>query len=128
MKMTDANTEPSVNRNGKSLAQIHREAVKNKETEEVSVTYFSFQEDGEVFIGRLLYSEEKESVDTGKTYFSHVFETDKGVMNAIFGVMFDNITKAKDYTGRILAVTFKGKEEIPGGKTVNKYLVEVVPG
>lgn len=126
--MTNSTAEQATKHREQSYEQQYKDAAKKKETEEVSVKYYTFDGEGARLIGRLLYSEEQVNEDSGKPYFRHVFETDEGIVATIPGIMVDNVLKARDYIGRVLAIEFKGKEQLSGGRSVNVYKVEVVPG
>ena len=109
-----------------SYERTYKEAEKAGKTAQLSHEFYQWDEEGQVLIGRLLDYEPIESEDFEGTYNRYIFDTDEGLAGVICGVVIDKLMENKDLRGEILRIEYQGKKQLEGGRTVNRFRVDVI--
>ncbi len=107
-----------------SYKEMYSKAVKDKTTKQLTPVYHEWKEPDDIVIGAFISKGTVESSAGGGQYFQYVFETDEGNVKFHMGRASDNDIGAVLVPGVIYAITYQGKEEISGGRRVNKFMVE----
>lgn len=109
-----------------SYKQMYDQAVKDKAVKQLTPEYMEWKKPDDQIIGAFVSKGVVESKAGGGQYFQYVFETDKGHVKFHLGRSTDNDIGASMVPGMVYCITFLGKEEISGGRRVNKFNVEEV--
>ncbi len=104
--------------------QMYEQAQKDKSLKLLTPKYQEWKKPDDQIIGAFISKGEVSSSAGGGQYFQYVFETDKGNVKFHMGRAADNDVGAVLTPGIIYAITFLGKEDISGGRRVNKFNVE----
>jgi len=88
--------------------------------------FVKFEKEGDRVIGRLVAVTEIESRLNEGTYNQYVFDSDNGRIKFALGRQTDQEIGGSLRAGEIYAITYLGKEEVKGGRRVNKFQVEHV--
>lgn len=106
--------------------EMYEKAKKDKGLKQLTPVYQEWKKPDDQVVGAFISKGEVESSAGGGKYFQYVFETDKGNVKFHMGRAADNDVGAVLAQGVIYAITFQGKEEISGGRRVNKFNVEEI--
>lgn len=104
--------------------QMYEKALKDKSLKQLTPVYQEWKKPNDMVIGAFISKGMVESSAGGGQYYQYVFETDTGNVKFHMGRASDNDVGAVLTPGVIYAVTYLGKEEISGGRRVNKFNVE----
>ncbi len=104
--------------------EMYDKAKKEKSLKQLTPEYKEWKEPDDMVIGAFISKGTVESSAGGGQYFQYVFETDEGNVKFHMGRASDNDIGAVLVPGVIYAITYQGKEEISGGRRVNKFMVE----
>ena len=106
--------------------QMYDKAVKDKAVKQLTPEYMEWKKPNDQVIGAFVSKGVVESSAGGGQYYQYVFHTDDGHIKFHMGRATDNDVGASMVSGVIYCITFLGKEEISGGRRVNKFNVEEV--
>ena len=109
-----------------SYERTYKEAKKAGKTEQVSIEFYQWEEEGQVLIGRLLEWEIFEDSEYDQVCNKYIFDTDDGLAGVICGTSMDKLIERKDLKGKILSIEYLGKKDLKGGKVVNRFRVDVI--
>jgi len=109
-----------------SYERTYKEAKKKGKTEQVSVEFYQWEEEGQILIGKLLEWELFEDGEYDKPCNKYIFDTDEGLIGVICGASMDGLIEKKDLAGKILSIEYQGKKDLGGGKSVNRFRVDVI--
>lgn len=104
----------------------YRKAVKAKGTRSITPVYREWGKDGDQVVGMFLSRTHVQGSLGVEGYFQYLFDTDEGLVKLALGKATDNEVGEAFQKGVVYVITFRGKEKIGGGRTVNKFLVEEV--
>lgn len=102
------------------------EAARQGALEQLTPVYRELKTKGDGFVGRLKGCSPVESGLSGDSYNQYLFDTDDGLIKCAFGGATDKEAGALMDIGRVYVVEFQGKELITGGRTVNKFSIQLV--
>jgi len=108
------------------FTDIYDEAVKAKTTVVVTPKYIEFEKKGDCVVGILKGISQVSSSRGEGTYNQYLVDTDMGMCKFAMGSATDKEIQLLLKIGVLYAFTFKGKEKLGQGRSVNKFLVEVV--
>jgi len=110
----------------KSYKELYEAAKKAKSLKQLTPVYHKWEKTGECIIGAYISHNPVQSRlgDTG--YNQYIFETDNGLVKFALGRSADSEFAPMFGKGVVYAITFKGKEKISGGRTVNRFKVEEI--
>lgn len=101
--------------------EMYLKAVKEKSLKQLTPVYHEWKEPDDQIVGAFISKGTVESSAGGGQYYQYVFETDDGNVKFHMGRASDNDIGAVLVPGVIYAITYLGKEEISGGRRVNKF-------
>ena len=104
--------------------EMYEKAQKEHSLKQLTPVYQEWKKPNDRIIGSFISMGEVESSGGGGRYFQYVFATDDGNVKFHMGRAADNDVGASLTPGVIYAITYLGKEEISGGRRVNKFNVE----
>lgn len=104
--------------------EMYAKAKKEESLKQLTPVYQEWKKPEDQVIGAFISKGTVESSAGGGQYYQYVFETDEGNVKFHMGRASDNDVGAVLVPGVIYAITFLGKEEISGGRRVNKFNVE----
>jgi len=107
-----------------TYVEQYKQAKAKGETKVLTPDYVEFKKKGDCVVGRLKGVVIVESPKTGKAYCQYLAETDKGLVKFAMGNATDNEVRDVLKRGRVYAFTFQSKEDLGGGRQVNKFLIE----
>ncbi len=103
------------------LNALFDKAEKEKQTQPVSVKIVQFREAGESLTGIYQGSEEMPESKYGGTVRIHFLATDMGLCSCILGASADKNIGARVVEGDLIRLTYRGKEDLADGRTVNVF-------
>lgn len=89
--------------------------------------YITFEEKGDTLVGRLIGVTDVISTLNEGTYNQYLLETDDGMKKFAMGNATDKEMINTLIVGGIYAITYQGKEQLKGGRRVNKFSIESIP-
>ena len=104
--------------------EMYEKGQKDKSLKLLTPVYQEWKKPGEQVIGAFISKGEVSSSVSEGRYYQYVFETDKGNVKFHMGSSADNDVGAALVPGVVYAITYEGKEELPRGRRVNKFLIE----
>jgi hypothetical protein len=112
----------------KLYSELFREANEKGALEEITTSFKTFVGEGDMLIGKFLYSEQVEPKENMGPVNRYVFETDDGLQSCLLGAAADKQVEGKFKTGEVYVIIFRGKIPIDNGsKSVNKWEISHVP-
>lgn len=102
-------------------------ALKDGKGNNITPIYLTFDESRKVICGRFLNKAPVQSSVSDGTYNQYLFDSDEGLIKFHLGSATDNEAGAVMKLGKVYHIEFLGKEDLKGGKTVNKYHIEEIP-
>lgn len=104
-----------------------QKVLKEGKGNNITPCYVTFSEDQKVICGRFLNKAPVASSVSDGFYNQYLFDSDEGLIKFHLGSATDNEAGAVMVVGRVYHIEFLVKEELKGGKTVNKYHIEEIP-
>lgn len=93
-------------------------------TQELIPKQYKMTEPGSSVTGLLLVVEPCQGKEQGK-YMRYIMETAKGMISVVCGAQVDAILGDGKNVGKIVRLTYLGKEKLSTGRTMNKWDVRV---
>jgi len=109
-----------------SYKKAYERARKIKALKQLTPAYVRWTEEGQQVIGAFVSSTEVTSRLSGKGYNVYLFETDEGLVRFSLGATIDGTVSEMFAKGVVYAVTYRGKEKIAGGRSVNRFDIEEI--
>ena len=106
---------------GGVYSKAKESALQNKTSKQVSVNYHDWSKDGKSILGRFMSTNIIQSTLNEGQYLQYLFDTDNGPVKFACGGQFDSEAGKLMHIGGIYEITSKGKEDIGGGRRVNKF-------
>jgi len=100
---------------------MYDKAKKAKALKTLTPTYHDWKSDSSQLVGAYVSHAPVEGSMGGKTYNQYIFDTDNGLVKFSLGSAADNEIAAILSPGVIYHIEYAGKEEIKGGRQVNKF-------
>jgi len=110
----------------KSYKELYENSRKTGTNKSVTPEYFKWKKEGDQIIGAFVSCSPVQSRLGDKEYNQYIFETDSGLVKFALGRSADNEITPILGRGVVYAITFKGKEDIAGGRSVNRFEIEEV--
>lgn len=101
-------------------------AMKSKEIKMLTPLYFEWEKAGDQVVGKFVGASEVSSGLSEGTYKQYLIETDDGLVKFALGTATDREVEPLLETGHVYVFTYRGKEELSGGRRVNKFLIEEI--
>jgi len=101
--------------------QMYDKAKKAKSLKTLTPTYHDWKSDSSTLVGAYVSHAPVEGSMGGKSYNQYIFDTDIGLVKFSLGSAADNEIAAILNPGVIYHIEYAGKEEIKGGRQVNKF-------
>lgn len=93
----------------------------------VTPRYVEFSKAGDTVVGRLLGLARIQSSKNEGVYLHYILDSDQGLIKFHLGAATDNELAPVLKKGAVYAFKFEGKEQLTGGRSVNKFdVVELV--
>jgi len=105
---------------------MYEKAAKEKGLKQLTPVYQEWKKPNDQVVGAFVSKGLVQSSAGGGEYYQYVFETDDGNVKFHMGRASDTDVGAVLTPGVIYAITYLGKEEISGGRRVNKFMVEEI--
>jgi len=106
--------------------QMYKEAHEAGELDDLVYELKTDWQEGDMLIGKLIDIKEVHFEETKSTLSGYVLETDTGLIQTVLGAGVDLQGADKFVIGQIYAITYKGKKDISGGKTLNIFRVQLI--
>ena len=110
----------------RSYKELYENSRKANKLKSVTPDYVKWQKKGDQIIGAFVSYSPVQSRLGDKEYNQYIFETDKGLVKFALGRSADNEVTPILARGVVYAITFQGKENIAGGRSVNRFEIEEV--
>jgi len=110
----------------KSYKELYENSRKAKTMKSLTPRYVKWEKEGQQIIGAYISHNPVQSRIGDKEYNQYIFETDDGLIKFSLGRSADSELTPQLVAGVVYAITFKGKEGIAGGRTVNRFLLEEI--
>lgn len=105
---------------------LYDQAKKEKTTRQLTAEYRKFEKKGDSVLGRLVGVLAVQSTMGGGEYNQYLFETDEGLVKFALGRSGDGEIGVVFEKGKVYYIEFLGKEDISGGRRVNKFYCDEV--
>ena len=109
-----------------SYEEQYKETKKSKALVNLTPEFVTFEKKGDYVLGRLISKNEVSSQLGTTTYTQYLFETDKGLIKFALGRATDNEINTLFTIGGVYRVEFLGKEDLAGGRKINRFNIEGV--
>lgn len=106
--------------------QIYEKAKKGKVLKNLTPQFHDWKSDSNLLIGAYVSQAEVTGSLGDKPYNQYIFETDSGLVKFSLGGAADNEVAAQFAEGMIYSIEYLGKEEIRGGRQVNKFNINAI--
>ena len=90
-------------------------------TRTVAPEFFKWGKPGQVILGVYKGNHEVQSRETSGSYFQYIFDTDEGPVKCHMGSNYDAEQGSLLVIGNLYEITYKGKEDIGGNRSVNRF-------
>lgn len=85
--------------------------------------FYEFKEKDDVLTGIYLGNREVKSADTKGEFLIHAMDTNMGSVEFIGGKQIDRILNDPGIVNKLVRITFKGVENLSGGRKLKKFSV-----
>lgn len=99
---------------------IYKTAARENEGVALTVPTYDWQSEGQLMVGKLVGIKTIKSAVGDGSYNWYTLETDDGLVQTSLGAVADSVI-TEGHIGRVLALTYKGKKNLDGGRTLNQY-------
>lgn len=106
--------------------KMYEKAKKAKKLVNKTPAYVKWEKKGEMIIGAFVSSVSIGSKIADGEYNQYLFDTDEGLVKFALGRAADNEVNHIFKEGCVYSVEFLGKEDIQGGKRVNKFSIHEI--
>ncbi len=104
-----------------SYKELLAQKKKDKSGRELTAAYIKFDKVGVSVVGRLMAMNAVSGSMGAIGYKQYLFHTDDDLVKCALGSATDNEAGALMNIGGIYSVTYKGKESLKGGRSINKF-------
>ena len=110
----------------RSYQELYNSSQKAKTVKSLTPTYVKWEAKGQQIIGAFISHNPVQSRLGGSEYNQYIFETDDGLVKFALGRAADSEFTPQLAAGVVYAITFEGKEDIAGGRSVNRFNLEEI--
>jgi len=110
-----------------NYAEMYERRQAEGRIKDLTPEYVTFNEVDDSLVGRLIGITDVISTLNEGTYNQYLLETDEGMKKFALGNATDKEMINTLIVGGIYAITYKGKEQLKGGRRVNKFSIESIP-
>jgi len=110
-----------------SYQEMYQKRQEEGRIKDLTPEYVTFKEEGDSIVGRLIGVTDVISTLNEGTYNQYLLETDEGMKKFALGNATDKEMINTLIVGGIYAITFEGKQQLKGGRRVNKFSIENIP-
>jgi len=110
----------------KSYQELYKNSKKAQTVKSLTPKYVKWEKMGQQIIGAYISHNPVRSRLGDKEYNQYIFETDDGLIKFSLGRSADSELTPQLVAGIAYAITFKGKEGIAGGRSVNRFVLEEI--
>ena len=111
---------------GKTFQKMYANAVRAKAIKQLTPTYQQWDKEGKCIVGIFIGVTSVTSRLGGPEYNQYLFDTDDGRVKFALGRSADGEVGGTLTPGILYAITYRGKDKIAGGRTVNRFNVEEI--
>jgi len=111
-----------------NFQEMWNEAEAEKKIVDITPQWVPWEAEGQFIIGRFRGSSEVTSSLGEGTYLQYLFDTDDGLVKFSLGRATDNELKTVMVVGHVFQISYLGQDKIKGGRHVNKFKVQTIPG
>ncbi len=104
-----------------NYVELMKQAQKDGNIKELTALYKKWEKKGDKIVGAYIDKVSVTSSLNNQQYNQYLFQTDEGVIKFHLGKSGDSEIGAQFSEGCIYCIEFLGKEQISGGRSVNKY-------
>lgn len=104
-----------------NYSELAKKAISAGTARTVSPEFFKWGKPGQSIVGELLGRHQVESRQTEGAYNQYIFDTDEGPVKCHMGSNYDTEQGALLKIGNVYILTYKGKEDIGGNRSVNRF-------
>jgi hypothetical protein len=105
----------------------YEKAQKAKAGKKLNPDFITFDNPKDMVVGRFLNAHPVPGKKEGETYNQYLMETDDGLIKFHMGSVADGEIGVQLAIGGVYAIIYKGKEDLGGGRSVNKFDCYEVP-
>jgi len=110
----------------KSYKELYAQAKKSKTTRQLTPDFIKWEKKGQQIIGAYISQNPVTSRLGGTPYNQYIFETDEGRVKFSLGRSADSEFAETFARGVVYAITYDGKDDISGGRRVNRFSIEEI--
>jgi len=110
----------------KSYRELYNRSKKAKTVKSLTPNYVKWEKKGQQIIGAFISFNPVQSRLGGSEYNQYIFETDEGLIKFALGKSADSEFTPQLASGIVYAITYEGKENIAGGRQVNRFNLEEI--
>lgn len=110
-----------------SLQEQYKRAHASGKLESVTARWYKMENKNDFILGRLLARNQVSSRLGSSTYMQYLFETDQGMIKTSLGGAADAEVGPLMKEGEVYMIIYQGKEDLSGGRSINRYVVQHVP-
>jgi len=110
-----------------NFKEMYEKRQQEGRIKDLTPEYITFTEKGDSILGRLIGITDVISTLNEGTYNQYLLETDDGMKKFALGNATDKELINTLIVGGIYVITFEGKEQLKGGRRVNKFSIESIP-
>lgn len=103
----------------------YEKAKEKGKTQRLTRQIFTWGEENEVLVGKLLSIEPFTEGSFDTEVSSYIIETDYGIVTTVLGSATDKQLSKIDPVGRHIMIEYKGKKALADGRSVNLFNVDV---
>ena len=104
-----------------TYAELSKKVKTAGTAKSVAPEFFKWGKPGQTIIGVYKGHHEVQSREMTGSYFQYIFDTDKGPVKCHMGSNYDAEQGSLLVTSNLYEVTYKGKEDIGGNRSVNRF-------
>lgn len=109
-----------------SYTEDYKKAKEKGKTKQVTTEIFSWDQEGDTVIGKVLKIAVFEGGKWGAGAMQYTIATDKGIITTILGTACDKQLVKLDLIGKVVYIEYGGKINLEDGRQVNRFKVELL--
>jgi hypothetical protein len=106
--------------------EIYEKAKNEGQVKELTAQYKEWKQPNDIIVGKFISTNKVQSRLGGSEYNQYLFETDEGLIKFALGAITDHEALPLMKPGGIYAIEYQGKQQIQGGRQVNRFNVTEV--
>jgi hypothetical protein len=106
--------------------KLYSEAKQAKAVRQITPQFVRWEKPGQQIIGAYVSYNQVKSRLADSTYNQYLFDTDDGLVKFSLGHVADGDVSSLFSKGTVYAITYLGKDKIPGGRSVNRFNIEEI--